>query len=1259
MSNEKDMGGIVFEVDMEMGKLLSSQQKVNSQLDQMEGKFDATAKSVDRAEKSMFSLSKVAGALTTALSVKAIADYAESWTVLNNKLVNAIKTGETLAEVNQRVFDIAQNSRSSLDSIATLYSRLERAMRSTGMSGSELGDITTTISKAMTISGATASESAGALVQLSQALASGVLRGQEFNSMSEQAPALMKGLADSLGVGTGQLRAMAAEGKLTTDVLITAFKQMAPTIEAEFAKTTATIGQSMQIATNNVTKFVGESATVKSSVSVFNGVLVTLSENLDAVTVALGSAASVMLGKYLNSIGNSSKAVIEKVAANSKAAISELELAKDVLFRANADDKATASASAKAKSDLVAADAAVATAKANVTVMETAVERGNAAILLSEKTIAQTMTEIEYVKSVEASSRANIKSATTAEARAVAEDYLQASIKSRGVLEAKLAAEQMALDAKRQGAVDRLIVADDALTAAQANRAAAATAASTAEAKQAVTTNAVVVATERFTLATAAATLAARAKQVAISALSSVYSLLGGPGGVIMLAAAAIYYWYQKTEEAKAEAVKFANSLDGVIEKMNQMSATQLRGTMAEAAKSIETQKDAVSDLDSELKKLNDSLSVQLARRNALDAIGDTGTEEYSKVLGRVAEAENAVAIKSAELENAKGRLSGTQKNLDIITQQYLVTMQNNITATDSAIGRGGMLAGVQNAVAHAFSLSADAVAGYNGQVNLMKPLSDKSKVLIKAAERRVALAKAEGVEKAKLQAQYAAEDAGETDDRAIQRTQDLAVEEYNLSEAKKNTKKETAAAAKEETAAEAAEKRRVKSLQDLSNEMAVAELKTKGLNREAAQLAAVQDLGAGASQQQTQQAMQQAGQIFDIQQRMADKKAAIDADSVAKAEQQRKLDLSQLDRQLAAGDISFEQSQQRRVQIAADYSKSIAEASAAKSVTPQQELAAQVDPVQALANENARKLALIQQFTQQKVITEQQGLALMNAANTQYEQARLDAQWDIWRQQSTGSEVAAAAFDSFAGNASNALTGIITQSMSAEDALRSIGRTVLNSVINTFVQMGVDWAKSAIFGAATQQSAIAATTAVQTAAVATTTAVQAAGIATTTATSVAAAATTTAAWTPAAIVASIGSFGGAAAIGVGAVLGALAMGIAGKRKNGGPVSAGSMYQVGEGGLPEIYQASNGKQYMIPGDNGSVVSNKDMNGGSGQINVTMNFENYSSGATVDAQAQSDGKGGVTIQAIVYDISQGGPVGQAISTFHNAPRRATN
>jgi hypothetical protein len=119
----------------------------------------------------------------------------------------------------------------------------------------------------------------------------------------------------------------------------------------------------------------------------------------------------------------------------------------------------------------------------------------------------------------------------------------------------------------------------------------------------------------------------------------------------------------------------------------------------------------------------------------------------------------------------------------------------------------------------------------------------------------------------------------------------------------------------------------------------------------------------------------------------------------------------------------------------------------------------------------------------------------------------------------------------------------------------------------------------------------------------------------------------------------------------------AMAGGIAGKRKNGGPVSAGSMYQVGEGGMPEIYQASNGSQYMIPGDNGKVISNKQMNAGSGSgaVPITLNVQNYT-GATVDAQATQDGNG-VTIDMIVADINNGGRVSQAIQLNHQAPRKA--
>lgn len=257
-----------------------------------------------------------------------------------------------------------------------------------------------------------------------------------------------------------------------------------------------------------------------------------------------------------------------------------------------------------------------------------------------------------------------------------------------------------------------------------------------------------------------------------------------------------------------------------------------------------------------------------------------------------------------------------------------------------------------------------------------------------------------------------------------------------------------------------------------------------------------------------------------------------------------------------------------------------------------------------------------------------------------QYRDQRNAAMWEEWAQQNAATQAAAAAFTAFGNNASNTLTGLITKSMDAEEAAKSLGRTVLNSLVNTFVQMGVEWVKSAIMGQTATTSAVAASTAAQ-----------AAGIATTTATSTAAAAATTAAWTPAAIMSSVASFGGAVAIGLGAMAGILAL--SGKRKNGGPVSAGGMYQVGEGGMPEIYQASTGKQYMIPGDNGRVISNKEMNAGGGG-GVVINIQNYTS-SSVDAQAGTDANGGVTVDVIVADLNNGGPISNAITSNMNVKR----
>ncbi|KUQ12318.1 phage tail tape measure protein [Enterobacter hormaechei subsp. xiangfangensis] len=261
-------------------------------------------------------------------------------------------------------------------------------------------------------------------------------------------------------------------------------------------------------------------------------------------------------------------------------------------------------------------------------------------------------------------------------------------------------------------------------------------------------------------------------------------------------------------------------------------------------------------------------------------------------------------------------------------------------------------------------------------------------------------------------------------------------------------------------------------------------------------------------------------------------------------------------------------------------------------------------------------------------------------AIEQQYRDQRNAAMWEEWAQQNAATQAAAAAFTAFGNNASNTLTGLITKSMDAEEAAKSLGRTVLNSLVNTFVQMGAEWVKSAIMGQTATTAAVAASTTAQ-----------AAGIATTTATSTAAAAATTAAWTPAAIMSSVASFGGAVAIGLGAMAGILAL--SGKRKNGGPVSAGGMYQVGEGGMPEIYQASTGKQYMIPGDNGRVISNKEMTAGGGG-GVVINIQNYTS-SSVDAQAGTDANGGVTVDVIVADLNNGGPISNAITSNMNVKR----
>ncbi|ECJ7728782.1 TPA: hypothetical protein H1S40_002045 [Salmonella enterica] len=372
--------------------------------------------------------------------------------------------------------------------------------------------------------------------------------------------------------------------------------------------------------------------------------------------------------------------------------------------------------------------------------------------------------------------------------------------------------------------------------------------------------------------------------------------------------------------------------------------------------------------------------------------------------------------------------------------------------------------------------------------------------------------------------------------------------------------------------------------------------------------------------QQQIALAGKYRGEIWDTANALKAQAAAEKLLPEARENASYKQDVEDLKTALAAKKINQQQYNQASEQLEQQHQTNLAKIRAEQaSVNPIAEARGQVDPVQQLANENTQKLKLMQQYQQQeqavlsqsykngqmsyaeyiaaKQTTDAQYLALRTAQETQYEQQRIEAQWEIFRNQSQANELLAASLDGLQNSTSSALTGLINGTQSLQESFANIGSTILNSVVSAIVDMGVQYVKSLIIGKAMSSAATAAQIA------------EAGALAT--------------AWAPAAMAASIATQGKASAIGLAAYSSSMAAGqalpIAGARYNGGPVAASSMYRVGEHGKPEIFQAANGNQYMIPGDNGRVISNRDMQGGgSGGVVQHITFEINTTGGISDA-----------------------------------------
>ncbi|MDO7442347.1 tape measure protein [Acinetobacter baumannii] len=275
-----------------------------------------TTQELDKQEKSARSYStaikSLAGYMAGLVTINAAINNMDTYTGLQNRLKLVTNNQAELNKATEDTFQIAQKTYSAWDSVLQVYQRFSDNAKTLNLTMDDTARLTETVSKAVAISGASAEAADAALVQFGQALASGTLRGEELNSVMEQTPALAKAIAQGMGITVGQLRSVAAEGKITSQEIVKALKNVQDDVDALFAKTDITIGQSLTLLNNEITKFVGEAGKGSGAAQVLAGSVQTLASNLDLIA---DGALVVGIGYITRAILMKSAAVKEGMAS--------------------------------------------------------------------------------------------------------------------------------------------------------------------------------------------------------------------------------------------------------------------------------------------------------------------------------------------------------------------------------------------------------------------------------------------------------------------------------------------------------------------------------------------------------------------------------------------------------------------------------------------------------------------------------------------------------------------------------------------------------------------------------------------------------------------------------------------------------------------------------------------------------------------------------------------------------------------------------
>lgn len=371
---------LVIAIDSERAKRTA--QDLSVELDSITKKGDFASKSMDRMSVATRAL---AGYMAGLVTVSSAISKMDTYTGLQNRLKLVTNNQVELNKATEDTFRIAQKTYSAWDSVLQVYQRFSDNAKTLNLTMDDTARLTETVSKAVAISGASAEAADAALVQFGQALASGTLRGEELNSVMEQTPALAKAIAKGMGITVGELRSVAAEGKITSQEIVKALKNVQNDVDALFAKTDITIGQSLTLLNNEITKFVGEAGKGSGAAQVLAGSVQTLASNLDLIAD----------GALVVGIGYITRAILMKSAAIKEGMASTLASRQASVLNAQAEYAEATAALNAAKAHLANVRATNAETQAKFGATAAATRYAQAQAAVTAATNAQTAAQIK------------------------------------------------------------------------------------------------------------------------------------------------------------------------------------------------------------------------------------------------------------------------------------------------------------------------------------------------------------------------------------------------------------------------------------------------------------------------------------------------------------------------------------------------------------------------------------------------------------------------------------------------------------------------------------------------------------------------------------------------------------------------------------------------------------------------------------------------------------------------------------------------